>query len=64
MTAFTTASVPGSISNPSFLDLNMDAPIAVEQGTYIDLLVKFVAATTGTTLPIFRGTAFYNGYWE
>jgi hypothetical protein len=63
MTAFTTAAVPGTISNPPYLDLNLDAPICVEPGCYCDLLVKFVASSTGAA-PVFRGTAFYNGYWE
>jgi hypothetical protein len=64
MAAFTTAQGIGSISNPPAVDLNFDAPVLVEPGCYCDLLVKFVAATTGTTLPVFRGTAFINGFWE
>lgn len=51
----------GAAATP--VDVNLDAPIVVEPGTYLHVLVK-VPVGTATASQIIRGTCFINGYFE
>jgi hypothetical protein len=47
----------------SIIDINMDAPIIVEPGTYLAVYMKPIAGPLNTG-QITRGTCFINGYFE
>jgi hypothetical protein len=45
------------------IDINMDAPIVIEPGTYLGVYVKNIAGTQNTG-QITRGICYINGYFE
>lgn len=45
------------------IDINMDAPIVIEPGTYLAVYMKNIAGTQNTG-QITRGTCYINGYFE
>ena len=45
------------------IDVNLDAPLTVEPGTYVHIILK-VPIGTATATEIFRGIVGINGYWE
>ena len=45
------------------IDINLDAPIIIEPGTYLAVYMKNIAGTQNTG-QITRGTCFINGYFE
>jgi hypothetical protein len=51
----------GATAQP--IDVNLDAPVVCEPGTYVLVLMKpFLGTATGSQ--IYRGTCMVNGYWE
>lgn len=45
------------------IDVNLDAPVVVEPGTYLHIILKMPVGTA-TASQIIRGTVGINGYWE
>lgn len=45
------------------IDINLDAPVVVEPGTYLHVILKMPVGTA-TASQIVRGTCFVNGYFE
>jgi hypothetical protein len=45
------------------LDINLDAPIVCEPGTYVQIFCK-VQLGVATASQIIRGIVMFNGYWE
>jgi hypothetical protein len=61
MQTFLVGAVIGTVAAP--VDVNMDAPIVVEPGTYCQIYLRIISgmATASQTI---RGTCFINGYFE
>jgi hypothetical protein len=55
------AAAIGAAATP--IDVNFDAPVMVEAGTFAHIILKMPVATA-TGSQIIRGTATINGYWE
>jgi hypothetical protein len=45
------------------IDVNLDAPVTVEPGTYLHVILRMPIATA-TSTEIFRGMVGVNAYWE
>ena len=45
------------------IDINMDAPVVVEPGTYFNVHAKQIVGNANAG-QIFRGTCYINGYFE
>lgn len=50
-------------SNSERCDVNLDAPVVVEPGTYLHIILR-VPYGTATATELFRGCVGINGYWE
>lgn len=50
-------------SNSERCDVNMDAPVVVEPGTYVHIILR-VPYGTATATELFRGCVGFNAYWE
>ena len=61
MQSFVVGAAIGAMANT--IDINLDAPITVEPGTYFILYYKQFLGTA-TASQIIRGTCMINGYWE
>lgn len=48
---------------PPAVDTNMDAPLVVEPGTYVHIILRMPLGTA-TATETFRGTVGVNAYWE
>lgn len=59
--ALPVASAIGAVASP--IDINLDAPILVEAGTYIHVILK-IPVGTATASQIIRGTVMINGIYE
>lgn len=59
--AFPIAAAIGTLAAP--VDVNLDAPIMVETGTYLHIILKMPLGTA-TASQIIRGTVMINGYFE
>jgi hypothetical protein len=51
----------GAVANR--IDVNLDAPLVVESGTYLHIILKMPVGTA-TGSQIIRGTVAFNGYFE
>lgn len=51
----------GTVATP--IDINLDAPVVVEPGTYFHVILKMPLGTA-TASQVVRGTCFINGYFE
>jgi len=51
----------GAIAVP--VDINLDAPLAVDAGSFVHIILK-IPVGTATTSQIIRGTVMFNGYFE
>ena len=58
---FPVAAAIGAVANT--IDVNLDAPIYVEAGTFLHIILQ-VPIGTATASQIIRGTVFINGYFE
>lgn len=58
---FPIAAAIGVVAAP--IDVNLDAPVVVEPGTYFHVILKMPLGTA-TASQIIRGTCFINGYFE
>jgi hypothetical protein len=55
--------VASAIGTTQSIDINLDAPIVCEPGTYVQIYYKqFIGTATGSQIN--RGTCMINGYWE
>lgn len=59
--AFQVGAAIGSMATP--VDINLDAPVVVEPGTYLHVILKMPVGTA-TASQIVRGTCFVNAYFE
>ena len=50
-------------ANSERCDVNMDAPVVVEPGTYVHIILR-VPYGTATATELFRGCVGFNAYWE
>ena len=50
-------------SNSERCDVNLDAPVVVEPGTYLHIILR-VPYGTATATELFRGMVGINSYWE
>lgn len=50
-------------SNSERCDVNLDAPVVVEPGTYTHIILR-VPYGTATATELFRGAVGFNAYWE
>ena len=50
-------------TNSERCDVNLDAPVVVEPGTYMHIILR-VPYGTATATELFRGMVGINGYWE
>jgi hypothetical protein len=50
-------------ANSERCDVNLDAPVVVEPGTYMHIILR-VPYGTATATELFRGMVGINGYWE
>lgn len=50
-------------ANSERVDINMDAPVVVEPGTYLHIIMR-VPYGTATATELFRGFVGFNAYWE
>jgi len=50
-------------ANSERCDVNLDAPVVCEPGTYFHIILK-VPYGTATATELFRGSVGVNGYWE
>lgn len=59
--SFTVGTLAGT--NSERCDVNLDAPMVVEPGTYMHIILR-VPYGTATATELFRGMVGINGYWE
>lgn len=59
--SFVIGSVVGALATP--IDANLDAPVVVEPGTYLHIILR-VPLGTATATETFRGSVGINSYWE
>lgn len=59
--SFAVAAPVGEVANA--IDINLDAPVYIEAGTFLHLILQMPVATA-TASQIIRGTVFINGYFE
>jgi hypothetical protein len=50
-------------ANSERTDVNLDAPVVVEPGTYTHIIMR-VPYGTATATELFRGAVGFNAYWE
>lgn len=50
-------------ANSERCDVNMDAPVVVEPGTYVHIIMR-IPYGTATATELFRGCVGFNAYWE
>ena len=60
--SFAVGTAVGAMSNQT-VDVNLDAPLVVEPGTYCHIILKMPVGTA-TASQIIRGVVGINGYWE
>ena len=59
--SFAVGAAIGAVANT--IDVNLDAPLYVEAGTYVHIILQMpIGASTASQ--IIRGTVFINGYFE
>ena len=59
--SFTVGALAGA--NSERVDINLDAPVVVEPGTYLHIILR-VPYGTATATELFRGFVGFNAYWE
>ena len=59
--SFAVGAAIGAVAN--VIDVNLDAPLYVEAGTFVHIILQMPIATA-TASQIIRGTVFINGYFE
>lgn len=59
--SFAVGSAIGAVANS--IDVNLDAPLYVESGTFVHIILQMPVGTA-TASQVIRGTVFINGYFE
>lgn len=59
--SFAVGAAIGAVANT--IDVNLDAPLYVEAGTFVHIILQMPVATA-TASQVIRGTVFINGYFE